>query len=404
MVHVKSETHTLKKVLLHRPGLELERLTPEALERLLFDDIPFLKRAIEEHKEFEEVLLNQGVEVAHLSKLVAESLDEDTEIRKSFIKDFVESGDNSLSYAYKKELYNLFNSIEDNRDLVIQTMNGVTLEEVEEKEYHPLSRLVSTSQRFVLDPVPNLYFTRDPFAIIGDGVSLNHMYSKTRRRETIYGKYIFQYHKDYRDVPLYYNRQLPYHIEGGDIFNLSDKTLLVGISERTTPEAIELLAQNCFADKNCTIDTVAAIYIPSLRAYMHLDTVFTQVDKATFVVHPLITDRVRTFIIKSTWQKDLKVTEGSSNLVTFLNTLMGRDDVKLIYCGGTDSIAAAREQWNDGSNTLCIKPGTIVVYDRNTVTNKILEDNGIQTLEIHSSELSRGRGGPRCMSMPLIRE
>jgi arginine deiminase len=340
----------------------------------------------------------------HLSTLVAQSLDQDEHVRHAFIEDFIDASGNAVTFSYRKELLDLFEGIEDNRELVIKAMGGVTMEEVERVDRHPLASMVGTCRRFVLDPVPNLYFTRDPFAVIGNGVSINHMYSKTRRRETIFGRYIFSYHPTYADVPRYYTDDLPFRIEGGDIFNLSPTTLLVGISERTTPEAIELLATNCFKDPRCSIDTIAACYIPSLRAYMHLDTVFTQVDKATFVIHPLIKTSLRVFVLTKKGKTGLSVKEWHHSFEDLLCRLLDEQEVQLIFCGGNDSIAAAREQWNDGSNTLCIAPGVVVVYDRNQVTNSILRENGIKTIEIHSSELSRGRGGPRCMSMPFERQ
>ena len=256
----------------------------------------------------------------------------------------------------------------------------------------------------MLDPIPNLYFTRDPFACIGEGVSLNAMYSPTRRRETIYGQYILKYHPDFAgQVPFYYRREDPFSIEGGDILNLSPRLLAVGISQRTTPEAIEILARNIFRDETAEIRTILALDIPNLRAFMHLDTVLTQVDRDTFTVHPEILGSLRVYRMTSGGRDSLQVTERTGTLEEILAEEMGLTRVKLIRCGGGDRVASEREQWNDGSNTLCIAPGKVVVYDRNYVTNAILRNNGIQVLEMPSSELSRGRGGPRCMSMPLRR-
>ena len=267
-----------------------------------------------------------------------------------------------------------------------------------------LVSLTRGSHRFVLDPIPNLYFTRDPFACIGEGVSLNAMYSPTRRRETIYGQYILKYHPDFAgQVPFYYRREDPFSIEGGDILNLSPRLLAVGISQRTTPEAIEILARNIFRDETAEIRTILALDIPNLRAFMHLDTVLTQVDRDTFTVHPEILGSLRVYRMTSGGRDSLQVTERTGTLEEILAGEMGLPRVKLIRCGGGDRVASEREQWNDGSNTLCIAPGKVVVYDRNYVTNAILRDNGIQVLEMPSSELSRGRGGPRCMSMPLRR-
>ena len=256
-----------------------------------------------------------------------------------------------------------------------------------------------------MPPIPNLYFTRDPFACIGRGVSLNHMFTDTRNRETLYGDYVLRHHPDYAgQVPLYYTPDQYFWIEGGDILNLSRRVLGVGISQRTQPEAIEQLASAIFADESSEIDTVLAFEIPSTRAFMHLDTVFTQVDVDKFTVHPGILGTLRIFELTGRGQGKLTTREVSGPLEQVLAGYLGLDRVQLIRCGGSSQIAAEREQWNDGSNTLCIAPGVVVVYDRNYVTNQILEDSGIRVLKMPSAELSRGRGGPRCMSMPLWRD
>ena len=215
-----------------------------------------------------------------------------------------------------------------------------------------------------------------------------------------------KYHSEFAgQTPFYYDRKLPYSIEGGDILNLSNKILAVGISQRTTAEAIELLAQSIFADENAEIETILALDIPAIRAYMHLDTVFTQVDYDKFTIHPGILRTLRVFEVKKGESTgELKVTEKEQTLENILKECLDLNHVTLIQCGGKDMIVSEREQWNDGSNTLCIEPGKVIVYDRNYVTNQILRENGIEVLEMLSSELSRGRGGPRCMSMPLIRE
>ena len=186
---------------------------------------------------------------------------------------------------------------------------------------------------------------------------------------------------------------------------MSRRVLAVGISQRTTPEAIEVLAQNIFNDRNSEIETILALDIPSVRAYMHLDTVCTQVDYDKFTIHPGILGSLSVYeICRGNHKDELQVTELDNSLPAVLAAHLGLDRVTMIHCGGKDRIASEREQWNDGSNTLCIAPGVVVVYDRNYITNRVLEENGVKVLEMPSSELSRGRGGPRCMSMPLIRE
>lgn len=401
-IRVNSEVGTLRKVVLHKPGKELLHLVPESLSRLLFDDIPFLDIAQKEHDFFAEKLRENGSEVLYLEDLVAEVLNLDSDIRNKFIEDFIaESGE--IALAYHDELREYLSSITSNHDLVLSTMTGVTLQELHTKSKSKLAELISQNLSFVLDPIPNLYFTRDTFSSIGTGISLNKMYSTTRARENIYGRYIFSHHPEYKNVPRYFNADGPYSIEGGDILLLNGKTILVGISQRTTPEAIEELAKRLFSSDTSTIENVVAIEIPRSRAFMHLDTVFTQIDYDKFTVHPGIISTLRAFELKNV-NGDLQVTELNLKLKHLLAKYLNIAEVQIIYCGGGDSIAAQREQWNDGSNTLCIAPGKVIVYDRNTVTNKLLEDNGIECIKIHSSEISRGRGGPRCMSMPFLRD
>lgn len=400
---VRSETGTLEQVLLHRPGAELEQLVPGELERLLFDDIPYLQAAQQEHDAFAEMLRHNGTQVLYLEELMAQTLAADPQVRRRFVRQFIEEG-GRIARHFQPALYEYLTALTDD-ELVRRTMTGVSMEEfLPEGQQGALVSLTRGSHRFVLDPIPNLYFTRDPFACIGEGVSLNAMYSPTRRRETIYGQYILKYHPDFAgQVPFYYRREDPFSIEGGDILNLSPRLLAVGISQRTTPEAIEILARNIFRDETAEIRTILALDIPNLRAFMHLDTVLTQVDRDTFTVHPEILGSLRVYRMTSGGRDSLQVTERTGTLEEILTEEMGLTRVKLIRCGGEDRVASEREQWNDGSNTLCIAPGKVVVYDRNYVTNAILRDNGIQVLEMPSSELSRGRGGPRCMSMPLRR-
>ena len=251
--------------------------------------------------------------------------------------------------------------------------------------------------------MPNLYFTRDPFAIIGNGVSLNKMYSVTRSRETIYGKYIFKYHPDYKDTSLYYDRTYPNNIEGGDILVLSDKVLLVGMSQRTNPNAIEKLAKNLFYNFDTKYEHILVFAIPKFRTFMHLDTVFTQVDYDKFTIHKECYNVLKLYEISKKENNKLRIEERKEKLEDVLESYIHKP-ITLIPCGGNDSVSADREQWSDGSNTIAIAPGEVIAYERNDITNKVLESYNIKVHTIPSSELSRGRGGPRCMCMPLLRE
>ena len=402
-IQVYSEIAPLRRVLLHRPGQELEHLVPGSLERLLFDDIPYLKGAQAEHDRFAQVLRDNGVEVVYLSKLTAEALSQDKALKEAFIRDFTQKS-GSVAHRYERELQAYLGSIEDVHEMVLQTMAGIPFSDLALDHAESLTAMLHCKADFALEPIPNLYFTRDPVASVGGGVALHRMYSATRRRETLYGAYILQHHPEYAGTPFYYTPDSPYSLEGGDVMNLSESVLAVGISQRTMPEAIEQLARNVFRRPESKIRTILAMSIPSKRAFMHLDTVMTQVDVDKFVVHPAILPTLRIFEVTQGKGGELTARQLDMDLAHALAHYLHLDQVTLILCGGQDQIAAQREQWNDGSNTLCIRPGVVIAYDRNYITNEILESYGITVLKIPSGELSRGRGGPRCMSMPLIRD
>ena len=404
-IQVFSETAPLKTVLLHRPGRELEHLVPGTMGRLLFDDIPYLAGAQEEHDRFAALLRENGVSVKYLTALMAEALDHCPALRLPFLRTFIqESG--PVAKGYEEALLPYLLDMADNQTLVNAMVAGVRLADLGDGMGRQLPALLHREAQFLLDPIPNLYFTRDPFAAIGNGASLHRMFSETRARETLFGDFILRHHPDFAGrVPLYYSRQAPFSLEGGDILNLSARVLAVGASERTMPEAIEDLAQHLFADPNAAIETILVLDITGVRAYMHLDTVFTQVDWDTFVIHPGILPAMSAVTLERGGKNGLRIREQTQPLDRVLARLLELPQpAKLLFCGGQDAIAAQREQWNDGANTLCLSPGVVVTYDRNQVTNRLLEDNGIRVLSIPSSELSRGRGGPRCMSMPLVRE
>ena len=401
-VNVKSEIKPLKKVLLHRPGRELLNLTPNTLEELLFDDIPFLRVAQAEHDAFADALRANGVEVVYLEDLAAEVVGSDEALREKFLAQWIDEA------GIKTERYRriILDYMQENypgaKELVLKTMEGINLAELHADKSNSLVDLVSDSSKMVVAPMPNLYFTRDPFAMVGNGVSINRMYSVTRNRETIYGELVFSHHPDFKGTPQYYSRYNTFHVEGGDILNLNEHVLAIGISQRTEADAIDALAHNVFADETSPVDTILAFNIPNNRAMMHLDTVFTQIDVDKFTIHPGIMGPLSVFEITPA-AGGIKVREVNAPLEEILEKYVGRP-VTLIPCGGGDRIAAEREQWNDGSNTLCIAPGRVVVYERNEVTNELLRRNNIDVIEIPSAELSRGRGGPRCMSMPIWRE
>jgi len=399
-INVYSEIGNLKKVLLHRPGKELENLMPEYLDRLLFDDIPYLKIAQEEHDAFAQIFRDKGVEVVYLEDLAAESLIND-EVKSKFIDEYIEEAgikENRETGILKE----YFLSFSDNKAMVLKMMEGIRKSEIKDYKGPGLAEFLSDQYPFIIDPMPNLYFTRDPFASIGNGVSIHKMLTVTRNRETLFGKYIFNYNPLYKGTKLFYDRTEDYSLEGGDILVLNKETIAVGISQRTHPNAIEKFANSILTEEN-SFKKVMAIDIPKTRAFMHLDTVFTMVDYDKFTMHPNIKSDIVVYVLTKVDGK-LNISEERGSLEEVLQKELNLDKVKLIKCGGDSVIDASREQWNDGSNTLCISPGEVIVYSRNYVTNQILEEEGIKIHIMPSSELSRGRGGPRCMSMPLVRE
>ncbi|MBO1308610.1 arginine deiminase [Enterococcus sp. 669A] len=401
-LNVYSDIGGLKQVMLHRPGHELENLMPDYLESLLFDDIPFLEQAQKEHDFFADTLRNQGVEVIYLEDLAAEALHSE-EVRQQFLTEY-------LNEAYvtgvdtRKEIEQYFLSIKDTREFIDQTMAGLRKNQFTITRNQNLSDMVEDSNPFYIDPMPNLYFTRDTFSIVGKSVSLNKMYAKTRRRETLYGKYIFQHHPMFQDDPvkLLYNRTMDTRLEGGDILVLTPKVLAIGISQRTDVNSIEKLAKNVF-DYEDSFEHILAFNIGEVRKFMHLDTVFTMVDHDKFTIHPEIEENLVVYSVAKESGVP-KIVEETDSLERILCRYLELPAVEFIRCGGDDLTAAAREQWNDGSNTLAIGPGEVVVYDRNPITNQKLEEAGVILHRIPGSELVRGRGGPRCMSMPFIRE
>ncbi len=401
-IHNTSEIGRLKKVLLHRPGKELENLMPEYLERLLFDDIPYLKEAQREHDAFADCLRGQGVEVVYLTDLVAESLT-GPEVRQELIRQYLAEA-NVADARTRESLEAYFDALPD-KEMVSAMMAGVRKSQLRTGQAR-LGDYVSATEDdypFAVDPLPNLYFTRDPFATIGTGVSIHRMHTVTRNRETLFGKFIFEHHPVYRHAPRWYDRGETSSLEGGDILVLSPQVLAVGISQRTEEDSIDALAETVLTQSK-TFRKLLAFNIPKSRSFMHLDTVFTMVDYDKFTVHPNILQQITVFVMELDENRKMKIRQEDGRLEDILKEHLELDHVTLIPCGQGSEIDAAREQWSDGSNTLAIAPGEVVVYSRNYVTNHSLEEAGVRIHTIPSAELSRGRGGPRCMSMPLWRE
>lgn len=404
MVNVKSEIKPLKKVLVHRPGRELLNLTPASLNRLLFDDIPYLSAAQREHDQFVCVLEQNGAEVVYLEKLAAQTLQISEQLKKTFVEQYIDEA-GIYAQKYRALVFDFLMTIEDTEELVLKTMEGIRLKELDKSALRFLENCGTKGDKLVIDPMPNLYFTRDTMVVIGERLCINSMYSATRRRETLYGEYIFTHHPDFKGrVKRCYGRSEALHIEGGDITNLNERVIAIGVSERTCADAVEKLAYTLFTDEDCAVDTVLAFTIPSKRAFMHLDTVFTQIDYDKFAVHSGILDTLEVFeLTLASDKKSLHIQKLEDSLERILERYTGAFAVSLVRFGSDDTLTAEREQWNDGSNTLCVAPGEIIVYERNEASNELLASHGVKLHTVPSCELSRGRGGPRCMSMPLVR-
>jgi arginine deiminase len=412
-LQVYSEIGSLKRVLLHRPGSELEMLTPKYLDTMLFEDIPFLGSMREEHNAFAETLRNNGCEVLYVEDLLSDTV-KITEARESLIEKTVQAAgipDLELCGFLQDNLLGM-----DDLSLTRHLIAGTKKDEIvlhQPAGRRDLSYYIRDEYPFYINPLPNLYFTRDPGSVIGNRCSVNTMHTDARKRESLLLAAIMRYHPIFRTDDSTPHILEGYaegsSIEGGDILVLDANTLVVGCSARTEAWAIEELAKQVLishSDSNGEISgfkNILVIQIPFTRAYMHLDTVFTMVDHDKFTIYPGVESALKVFTISMGKERNLLV-KPENGLKTALERALKLPSVDLIQTGGGDRITAAREQWNDSANTLAIAPGVVVTYRRNVVSNDTLEKHGITVLPIQGSELVRGRGGPRCMSMPLVRE
>ncbi|MCL2235603.1 MAG: arginine deiminase [Defluviitaleaceae bacterium] len=408
-INVKSEIGKLRKVMVHRPGAELLEITPENAHDMLFEDVLFVEQAQKEHDGFVEVLRGEGVEVLYLVDLTAEALATSPQVRQNFINEFVEESGASFDEGFKKQIISHFeNNYKTEKELVLAAMAGLTYDSIGiPRKSGLLSSLrLPKPSSFIINPMPNLYFTRDPFSSMGNNVAISRMWSAARNRETIFSKYIFAHHPDYaqEEGSCFYERHLPSYVEGGDVLVISPETVVVGISQRTYPEGIEILAEKIFQNEKSTFKNVLAFEIPKQRNCMHLDTIFTQLDIGKYLIYEkYMGDLIHAYALERgrSEARDLS----HLNLKKILDIYL-KCDAKFVKCGGDNPVHADREQWNDGANVLTVAPGRVIAYDRNPLTNDLLrkelgEEN---VLTIASSELSRGRGGPRCMSMPFFRD
>jgi arginine deiminase len=410
--HVGSEVGRLRKVLVHRPGLSLQRLTPSNVEALLFDDVVWVRKAGEQHDEFVELLREHGVEVLLLHELLAQTLEHSIEARREVLDSVVHELTVGASLAEELRHYLMEMA---SRLLARHLIGGLAKSEIPDLDLsRSLTGQMYSDKDFVLPPLPNSLFTRDSSCWIYGGVSLNPMYSKVRQLEVVNVAAIYRHHPEFANADFEYwsppqGRDAGYDLddfghsslEGGDVMPIGNGTVLVGCSERTTPIMAEQLAQSLFERE--AAERVIACQMTKDRAHMHLDTVFTFLDRDAVTVYPKVVDAITAFSLRPGERPGQLDVRRERSFLGAVEDALGLDRLRVVTTGG-DEYQAEREQWDDGNNVVALEPGVVIGYSKNEYTNRKLRNAGIEVLEIDGSELGRGRGGGHCMTCPLLRD
>ncbi len=399
-INVKSEIGRLRRVMLHRPGIELQNLMPDYLERMLAEDTPDVRRAGEEHDVFAGILRANGVDVVYIEDMFKEVVKDDA-VRKAFIKDFVELGVRGLSLS--KAVTEYLESVPYDK-LFDAVAKGITRTDLSGVADKPIQYYIKEDYPFLTDPLPNLYFTRDISFCLGTGMAISAMSMPARMRETLFVRYIHKYSEYFGKgaVDMLYDFNCGCGIEGGDVLSLSDKCVAIGSGERTSVAAVERLALTLFKRG---YERVLLFKNPSSRTYMHLDVLMTHIDYDKFLAHPCIAHKwFDIYELSPAANGGINVSYTTDGTAKILERALGIDKVTFVEMGGGDPIQYRREHWNMGSNSLAMAPGSIITYDRNIITNELIDKAGVKVSPIPGGELSRGRGGSRCMSMPMLRD